>query len=268
MTRGLREFERLSGKASQGYHLTQQAHCRQQLKLQRQHCSLLIHQGFPRCPDLQFAIFVHTPPGSFHALHHYRMWMTLTQKAWQKRTQWVQSPPPQEAHGIRFPMGKRGWDISPQIFINLIIVWFWLVQIHNLARSKHNKEHQYLWEKDITWIQNVSGHRLAWHGSREDQGELPGVRRVGFHLFKITWPDSLLHVQPAAAAAKSLQSCPTPGSPVPGILQPRTLAWVAMSFCNAWKRSHSIVSDPQQPHGLQPSRLLCPWDFPGKRHME
>ena len=46
----------------------------------------------------------------------------------------------------------------------------------------------------------------------------------------------------AAAAAKSLQSCPTlydpidgspPGSPVPGILQARTLEWVAMSFSNA-----------------------------------
>ena len=47
-----------------------------------------------------------------------------------------------------------------------------------------------------------------------------------------------------AAAAKSLQSCPTlcdpihgspPGSPVPGILQTRTLEWVAISFSNAWK---------------------------------
>ena len=51
--------------------------------------------------------------------------------------------------------------------------------------------------------------------------------------------------QPAAAAAatKSLQSCLTlcnpidsspPGSPVPGILQARTLEWVAISFSNAW----------------------------------
>ena len=49
---------------------------------------------------------------------------------------------------------------------------------------------------------------------------------------------------PAAAAAKSLQSCPTlcdpidgtpPGSPVPGILQAITLEWVAISFSNAWK---------------------------------
>ena len=48
----------------------------------------------------------------------------------------------------------------------------------------------------------------------------------------------------AAAAAKSLQSCPTlcnprdsspPGSRVPGILQARTLEWVAISSSNAWK---------------------------------
>ena len=48
----------------------------------------------------------------------------------------------------------------------------------------------------------------------------------------------------AAAAAKSLQSCPTqcdpidsspPGSPVPGILQARVLEWVAISFSNAGK---------------------------------
>ena len=48
----------------------------------------------------------------------------------------------------------------------------------------------------------------------------------------------------AAAAAKSLQSCPTlcnpidgllPGCSVPGILQARTLEWVALSFANAWK---------------------------------
>jgi len=48
----------------------------------------------------------------------------------------------------------------------------------------------------------------------------------------------------AAAAAKSLQSCPTlcdpidsspPGTPVPGILQARILEWIAISFSNAWK---------------------------------
>ena len=30
------------------------------------------------------------------------------------------------------------------------------------------------------------------------------------------------------------------------------------------KGSHSVMSDPQRPHGLQSTRLLCPWEFPGK----
>ena len=54
-----------------------------------------------------------------------------------------------------------------------------------------------------------------------------------------------------AAAAKSLQSCLTlcdpidgspPGSPIPGILQARTLAWVAISFSNAWKWKVKVKS--------------------------
>ena len=53
------------------------------------------------------------------------------------------------------------------------------------------------------------------------------------------------------AAAKSLQSCPTlcdpidgnpPGSPVPGILQARTLEWVAISFSSAWKWKVKVKS--------------------------
>ena len=59
------------------------------------------------------------------------------------------------------------------------------------------------------------------------------------------------HHSNAAAAAKSLQSCPTlcnpidcspPGSPVPGILQARTLEWVAISFSNAWKWKVKVKS--------------------------
>ena len=55
----------------------------------------------------------------------------------------------------------------------------------------------------------------------------------------------------SAAAAKSLQSCPTlcdpidggpPGFPVPGILQERTLKWVAISFSNAWKWKVKVKS--------------------------
>ena len=65
-----------------------------------------------------------------------------------------------------------------------------------------------------------------------------------------------------AAAAKSLQSCPTlcdptdgspPGSPVPGILQARTPEWVAISFSNAWKWKVKVKSP-------SPVRLFTiPW---------
>ena len=37
-----------------------------------------------------------------------------------------------------------------------------------------------------------------------------------------------------------------------------------MHASEKWKWIRSVVSDPQRPHGLQPSRLLHPWDFPGK----
>ena len=80
-----------------------------------------------------------------------------------------------------------------------------------------------------------------------------------------------------AAAAKSLQSCPTlcdpidgspPGSPVPRILQARTLEWVAISFSNAWKWKVKVKSLScvrlLATHGLQPTRLLRPRDFPDK----
>ena len=72
------------------------------------------------------------------------------------------------------------------------------------------------WE--IPWIEETGGLQSM------------GLQRVGHNLVT------------AAAAAKSLQSCPTlcdpidgspPGSPVPGILQARTPEWVAISFSNA-----------------------------------
>ena len=68
-------------------------------------------------------------------------------------------------------------------------------------------------------------------------------------VIELSWPPGFCLCSPSSpfsaqqpAAAKSLQSCPTlcnpidgspPGSPVPGILQARTLEWVAISFSNA-----------------------------------
>ena len=85
-------------------------------------------------------------------------------------------------------------------------------------------------------------------------------KQMDFHIFYDRSARELEFF--AAAAAKSLQSCPTlcspidgspPGSPVPGILQARTLEWVAISFSIAWKWKVKVKS-------LSHFRLLAtPW---------
>ena len=79
-----------------------------------------------------------------------------------------------------------------------------------------------------------------------------------------------------AAAAKSLHLCPTlcdpvdgslPGFPVPGIFQARTrVGCHCLLQCMKVKSEGGflVVSDSSRPRRLQPTRLLCPWDFPGK----
>ena len=73
--------------------------------------------------------------------------------------------------------------------------------------------------------------------------------QTGFHRTSVPW--GTVCSSTATATAKSLQSCPTlcdpidgspPGSPVPGILQARTLQWVAISFSNAWKWKVKVKS--------------------------
>ena len=80
----------------------------------------------------------------------------------------------------------------------------------------------------------------------------------------------------AAAAAKSLQSCPTV---LPHRRQPTRLLcpwdspgkntgvdfhFLLQCMKVKWKWSHWVVSDSLRPHGLSPTRLLPPWDSPGK----
>ena len=75
---------------------------------------------------------------------------------------------------------------------------------------------------------------------------LEGLMTISVKHMTSLFSDSL-----TAAAAKSLQSCPTlcdpidgspPGSPVPGILQARTLEWAVISFSNAWKWKVKVKS--------------------------
>ena len=77
------------------------------------------------------------------------------------------------------------------------------------------------------------------HGNKKSKIAREVVLESAIKLSALT---KLSDAAAAAAAAKSLQSCPTlcdpidgspPGSPIPGILQARTLEWGAISFSNA-----------------------------------
>ena len=92
-------------------------------------------------------------------------------------------------------------------------------------------------------IQGILKSLLQHHSSKASI-----LRHSAFFMVQLSHPymttGKTIALTAAAAAAKSLQSCPTlfdpidgspPGSPVPRILQARTLEWVAISFSNAGK---------------------------------
>ena len=94
------------------------------------------------------------------------------------------------------------------------------------------------WQPTLVFLPGKS------HGQRSLVGYSPWGRKESNRTER-------LHSELAAAAAESLQSCPTlcdpidgssPSSPVPGILQARTLEWVAISFSNAWKWKVKVKS--------------------------
>ena len=86
------------------------------------------------------------------------------------------------------------------------------------------------------------------------------IKRSSFTVVMYTQRSMWIYTH--IAAAKSLQSCPTlcdpidgspTGSPVPGILQARTLEWVAISFSNAHITTEQIASQP----GVKPLLILA-----------
>ena len=97
---------------------------------------------------------------------------------------------------------------------------------------------------------------------------LPGSSAHGIFQARILeW--MAISYSTAAAAAKSLQSYPTLCDPIDGS-PPGSAFWSELPFPSAvhesekWKWSRSVVSNSLRPHGLRPTRLLRPWDFPGK----
>ena len=118
---------------------------------------------------------------------------------------------------------------------------------------------------DLTLLVFSLGPLLKYHLLRESFPDHPTHKQFP-HPTEHPFPDaalfSFIATPAAAAAAKSLQSCPTPCDPmdcsppgfsVHGILQARTLEWVAISFSNAWKWKVKVKS-------LSCARLLAnPW---------
>ena len=105
--------------------------------------------------------------------------------------------------------------------MNALIIWTSIIMIHVTAVSHHKK---------LILVSVIWRPLHFW------------ALKAVFCLFVCLRRRARLYA--AAAAAKSLQSYPTlcdpidggpPGSTVPGILQARTLEWIAISFSNAWK---------------------------------
>ena len=98
---------------------------------------------------------------------------------------------------------------------------------------------EYLLEKETATHSSILVWKIPW--TEEPEGlQSIGSQRVRHDLVTEQTCNTVRTRRPA----KSLQSCPTlcdpidgnpPGSPTPGIVQARTLEWVAISFSNAWK---------------------------------
>ena len=144
------------------------------------------------------------------------------------KREWQPTPVflPEESHGQRSLVGCSPWgckesDTTEQLTVtptlNSMFTYNW-----------------YLYKYSNVWY-------IINRISERSEGKM-------YSLLELQYTDTLAA---AATAAKSLQSCPTlcnprdgspPGSPIPGILQARTLEWVAISFSNAWKGKVQVKS--------------------------
>ena len=122
-------------------------------------------------------------------------------------------------------------------------------------KSRNTWNNRQIWPWITEWSRAKPNRVFPRERTGHSKHPLPTTQARTLHMDITKWSkpksDWLYSLQPnmkklyaAAAAAKSLQSCPTlcnpidgspPGFPVPGILQARTLEWVAISFSDAWK---------------------------------
>ena len=147
----------------------------------------------------------------------------------------------------------------------------WICAMHH----RFNKQEENLKTKKQHWKEQPYPPQKytvkAWaHNHQQNMNKLAKIKIIGVTSKILSGTPPLDDM-----FSKSLQSCLTlwdpidgslPGSSVPGILQARPLEWLPfpspMHESENWKWSRSVVSDSSRSHGLQPTRLLHPWDFP------
>ena len=113
---------------------------------------------------------------------------------------------------------------------------------------------------------NLAGYS-PWGRKKWDMNEWLSTHTSGIHGQTYILIYMLSHFS-------RVRLCATPKTAahqaLPSLGLSRQELWSGLPFASPmhdsekWKWSRSVVSDSQRPHGLQPTRLLCPWDFPVK----
>ena len=161
--------------------------------------------------------------------------------SWEKRKFW-------RLHGAQLPNQLwilLVWKINCYccLFTKFCPTVLWS---HGLYSPPGSSVHEISQARILEWI------AISFPGDLPNPGIKPASPALAGRQILYHWAT----MEAAAAATKSLQSCPTlcdprdsslPGSPIAGILQTRSLEWVAISFSNAWKWkvkwSRLVVSD-------------------------
>ena len=151
-----------------------------------------------------------------------------------------------------------------------------IVERMKVKRKKKEREHYFqsknFWKQDCwrvvermlfipghTYSEQTSWFVPSWEGSWD----------AGIFVLK---PNSFRALLLLLSRFSRVRLCATPQAAahqaLPSLGFSRQEHWSglpsAMHESEKWKWSHSVVSDSSWPHGLRPTRLLRPWDFPGK----
>ena len=162
-------------------------------------------------------------------------------------------PPHATLHQAAPSMGfsrQEYWSGLPFLCVLLSIAQFclqhhiWVICIH-MHKDTHTKAHK----QGCTYIHR-SRHKI-YIGMRIRHTLLPLLSHFSRVRLCAT-PETAAHQAPPSLGFSRQEHWS-------GLLFPSP-----MHESEKWKWSYSVVSNPQRSHGLQPSSLLCPWDFPGK----